>query len=113
MAEIKIGFKTLAAQVVASAGTPQPISAVPLLVRQAIIQYDPANAGDVYIGESDVAAAKCLVLNASNPGIALSAEDSMADEDNIYFDLNTIYIDAATTGDKVNVAYIDLVNKAY
>lgn len=117
MARITLGFKTLATQAVAAAGTAQPLDggapATPNLVRQVVVQWNDGNTGDVYIGESDVAAGKCIVLNASNPTFSFQAEDTVADEDNCFVDMNSIYIDAANTGDTVRVAYMSLEDKAY
>jgi len=113
MAKIKLGLKALAQVPVAAAGTPVPLSATSLEVTQAVIQWDPNNTGDVYIGESDVTATKCLVLNAGTPAIQLDAEDTMADEDKIVFDLADVYVDAANSGDKVNIAYTKQIDKKY
>ena len=86
MAKIVLALKTLAQVSVAAAGTRQRVSAATLPVRQAVIQWHPSNTGNIYIGESDVDANKCIVLNASNPSVTLEAEDTVSDEDNVFFE---------------------------
>ena len=113
MSKIILSMQTLAQVTVTTAGTRVPLSATPLLVRQALIQWAPANAGNIYIGEADVVATKCIILNAANPGLTLEGEDTVADENSVYFDLGNVYIDAATSGDKVNIAYFDLDSRTY
>lgn len=113
MAIIELGLKTLPKVVVATAGTPVPLSATELLVIQATIQYNGLNAGDIYIGEADVTANKCLVLNGSTPALALEGEDTVADEDKVVFDLNKVYVDAANNGDSVFVAYTEFTGMRY
>lgn len=113
MAKIELSLKTLADVAVVTPGTPVPLSAVPFVVMQASIQWNPNNAGDVYIGESDVTATKGLVLNSGTPVLDMEAEDSAADEDSVGIDLNKIFIDAATGGDSVKIAYTEFTTIAY
>jgi hypothetical protein len=113
MAKLTLQLKVLSDVAVATAGVPVPLSGTSLLVRQAVIQYDGGNTGDIFVGESDVTQTKCLVLNSTSPSLALEAEDTVADEDNVFFDLADVYIDAANNGDKVKVAYVELASKEY
>lgn len=113
MARIELGLKVMSQVTVVASGTPVPLSAVPLLVSSAIVQWSGGNVGDVYIGEFDVTGTKCIVLNSSTPSMKLDAEDTVSDEDNVVFDLNKIYVDAANNGEKVNLAYVEVIDKAY
>lgn len=113
MSRVKLALKTLTEVSVVTAGTPVPLSATSLLVLNASVQFADTNTGDIYVGESDVAINKCLVLNGSTPSLNLEAEDTAADEDAVVFDLADIYIDAANSGDKVRVAYTLLEAIAY
>lgn len=116
MSRIELGLKTLPTQTIAAGGTAQPLDGgapgTPNLVRQFVVQYVGSNTNDIFIGESDVTSGKCLVLNASNPTLHFTAEDTAGDEDNIYIDLNKVYIDGVT-GEAVRVAYTSLEDKAY
>ncbi len=112
MAQIKGLLTPLAQITVAAAGTPEQLSATELKVSQLVLQADPANGGNLYIGDINVAAAQCIVLEPGQ-GLALGTEDSFADEDNIYMDLQDLYVDAATNGDKLNVAYLNVATKVY
>jgi hypothetical protein len=71
-------------------------------VSNVIVQADPNNVGDVYIGDVTVVAAKCIKLTKGN-GLAIDADSSEGDETRGVVDLNEIYVDCATSGDKVNV----------
>lgn len=113
MAIIELGLKTLPKVVVAAAGTAVPLSATPLLVMQATIQFNGLNAGDIYVGEADVTVNKCLVLSASTPALALEGDDTASDEDKVVFDLNKVYVDAAVSGDSVFVAYTEFNGMSY
>lgn len=113
MARIELGFNTLSKIPVVTPGTPVPLSATPLLVLNATVQWNPSNSGKIYIGSSDVAADKCLTLDGSTPVLTLEAEDSAADEDRVVLDLSKIYIDAAVAGESVLVAYTTTTSVAY
>jgi hypothetical protein len=113
MGQIELGFKMLTQVAVAVPGTAVPLSAVPLLVTNASIQWHPSNGGQVYLGESDVTSAKCMVLSTGTPVCVLEADDTVSDEDKVYFDLNKIYIDSAVAGDKVCVAYSTVIANKY
>lgn len=94
-------FQSLA-KAVTVAGTAEPISSTSLVVQSATIQADPENAGNVYLGGTDVDLSNGVVLE---PGKAFNIPvRSLADKGGI--DLQKVYIDAATSGDEVRVAYI-------
>jgi hypothetical protein len=113
MAKIKMALVSLAPVTVAVAGTRIALSATPLEVIQVVIQWEPNNAGSMYIGDSTVASTKGIVLNSSNPSVTLTAEDTLADEDRCVIDLAELYVDAANNGDKVNLAYVAVTEKSY
>lgn len=88
------------------------VSASSRTATNVIIQADPGNAGNVYVGASDVTATKCFKLK---PGsvLEINADDNSADEDMSVVDLNDIYLDGSITGDKVNVVFCDEVSVEY
>jgi len=71
-----------------------------------LIEAPSTNGGAIYIGTSSA------VILASNyhsldPGEALEicVEDSLTDDDKARFDLTDLWMDGATTGDKLTVSY--------
>lgn len=108
MARINHLLKILPQVTVATAGTAVPLSALELKVASVVVQWDPSNTGDIYIGESDVTGTKCIKLNSGNPVIEITVDDTAADEDMSVVDLAEIFVDAQVNGDKVNVAYLAL-----
>lgn len=113
MARITLAPVTVADKAVTSAGTRVALAATSTLVRQVVIQWHPSNVGNVYIGDSSVDSTHGLILNSSNPSISFSAEDSVADEDNCFFDLSTIYIDSVNSADAVKMLYFTVSDKSY
>lgn len=77
------------------------------------IQWHPSNAGNVYIGDENVAAGRGLILNAANPVINLSVDETEADEDIAQIDLTDIWVDAANSADKVKIAYVTQASVKY
>lgn len=77
-----------------------------------VIQADKNNLGPVYIGDAGVQADYGLVLY---PGesMKIAADDTMADEDRLVFDLAEVYVDAANNNDKVNLVGMELVQVVY
>lgn len=93
---------TLTAVTVAAAGTAQPLSATSLPVNSIIVQAATANTGNVFIGDSTVSATNGITLI---PGETYSITiTAMGRTDEI--DTATVYVDAATNGDKVRVSVI-------
>lgn len=103
MAKISVGLQTIAEKTVAAAGTAEPLTATALETTSVVIQARQSNVGDVYIGDSTVAAGNGVVLNASNPTMTISVDDTFADEDRAVLNLADIYIDADNTGDGVRI----------
>lgn len=93
---------TLAPVTVAAAGTAVPISAVATPAIDIIITADAGNTGTVYVGDSTVDSSNGQPLAAGESyaigtgGIRGTQED---------FVLSDVYVDAATNGDSVRVAY--------
>ena len=113
MAKITCLVVPVADKAVTTAGTRVALTATETLVRQVVVQWHPSNTGNVYIGDVTVAAGVGLILNASNPSVSFAADDTMADEDAVYFDLAKIYIDSANNGDKVKILYMSLEAISY
>lgn len=93
-----------------------PTTAVPLantsvLVPYFVVQALPGNVGQVYVGDAGVQSDFGLELQ---PGqiLKISADDTLADEDNILVDIAQFYVDADNAGDKVNILalVLDSVN---
>ncbi len=94
--------KLLTPVVVSSAGTAVQISATSLLVGAVMIQADPSNSGNIFVGDSSVASTNGIVVA---PGSALPFDPQVLRANDEFFDLSQIYIDAATNGDFVRVIY--------
>lgn len=101
---LKYSFRAKSQGTVVS-GVAVPVAAVSQKISWVLIEADTANTGTVYIGESDVAAAKCLTL-APGQSLEISLDGNRADKDLPYIDLSEIYFDGTVTGDKINVAFI-------
>lgn len=95
-----------------TAGSPLALSASSRTATSVIIQADPDNVGNVYVGDVGVTGTNCFKLK---PGAALeiNADDSAADEDIVVVDLMDIFVDGSITGDKVNVVFCDEVSVEY
>jgi len=89
---------------IASGGTPQTLSATPLLVTSFSVLWRATNTGTVYVGESDVTANKCFPLSVTTPSFSVAADDSPGSFPQKVYDLNQIYIDG-TTNDVVYIIY--------
>jgi len=113
MAEVKLQMVTMAPVTVTTAGTRVPLTGSSLKVSYLIIQKHETNADVIYIGDSSVDSSNGIVIGSSLPSLVMSADDTEADEDKCYFDLSEIYIDAASNGDKVRIAYIKQVSTTY
>ena len=94
---------TPAQVVVTTAGTRQQLSATAILADNVSIQANPANTGLIYVGDNTVSSTHCWILSA---GQFLSLEGSRRRDGSDWLDLSTIYVDAATSGDKVQWGYL-------
>lgn len=107
MATIKQKLKILSPQPsLTSAGTPQLVSTSKLVVSSYLIEAQKGNSGYVYIGDS-------IANTTSTKGVALAPGDRLeVGADNYehrkaYFDLNEVYFDGDTTGNKLVVSYAE------
>lgn len=97
---------------VASAGTPERVSATDLLVRKAWFVYSFSNTGTTgYVGNSaaNAVAAKGLVLvkpTATVPSQPVEIGD-LGHNAGPRFNLKEIWVDSSSNGDEVNVFYIE------
>lgn len=90
------------AKAVTAAGAAEPVNATELVVQSVTIQADPENAGNIFLGGSDVDSSNGVVIE---PGKAFNIPvRSLGDKGGV--DLNKVYIDCGTSGDEVRVAYI-------
>ena len=95
---------TLPALNLDSAGTAQALSSTSILCEAVIITAATGNTGTIYIGDSNVASNRfALELDA---GIAGTIDSPTAKGGSDMFDLKDIYFDGGTTGDDINVAYL-------
>jgi hypothetical protein len=88
---------------VPTAGTRVALSAVDLYSSHVLIKARSTNAGLVYVGGSDVAAANGLHL-AANAELDLGA--LLRKDANEALNLKHVFIDSATNGDGVRVLYV-------
>lgn len=93
-----------AAVTVTTSGTEQPLVAANVSGVVAIYLSAPAaNTGTMYVGDSTVSTTVGI------PIIKGTTERIFAPEGQI-LDIKNMYVDAATDGDKLNVAYLKKVN---
>jgi len=86
-----------------TAGTRVQVSATDTPVTTVIVQAKATNAGLVFVGDASVSATRGISL-AAGKAIALNADEF--GEGAGEFILSDVYVDAATNGDDVKVAYI-------
>ena len=95
-----LNIKTLAQKTVTTAGTRVQITTTPLLGVEAIYLSAPAaNTGIVFIGDSSVAAGRGVEIAKGTTFTILSPKGEM-------LALESLYVDAATSGDKLNITYV-------
>ncbi len=90
-------------KLVTTAGTRVALASSKTMTTHVIIKARSNNAGLVYVGGSDVAAANGFHL-AANQEVKLS--DLVQASANESFNLADVYIDAATNGDGVRILYV-------
>jgi hypothetical protein len=96
-----MAFKVVTAEVtVTTAGTAVALGSVkvPFVTILAL----PANAGEVYVGQSTVSSTDGFTLEAGK-GLSLNDPDPTTTGDK--YDLSEIYVDSANNGDKVRIIY--------
>lgn len=88
------------------------------LVIGVIVQADPSNTDEVYLGGVDAAGAadaaqnKCTKLTADR-GISFEADDSAGDEDLCVCDLRQISLRAPVAGQNVNISVVKITQVQY
>jgi len=100
-------IKTLAELNLTSAGTAQALSATSILAQVVYINAKTTNAGNIYIGDSNVASNRYLVLLDAGESVSIEASEFGTSGD---LDLSEIYFDGGTTNDDIYVGYIQRQN---
>lgn len=88
---------------VVAAGTEERLIATDLTVLSVVIQAEPDNTGNIFVGTGAVAAANYGVVLDANERLTLNKENMAPGSSGI--NLKDIYIDAGTNGDGVSVFY--------
>lgn len=100
--------------VLVSAGTPQALDASGIETLYVHIQAPSANAGSMYIADTDanIAAGNHTSLG---PGesMQVGTEDTAGDEDKVCLLLSSLRFDGSNTGDKLVVSYLDFQSIDY
>lgn len=97
-------------QILAAAGTPQPLLPVVTEVAEVFIQAGVNNAGVIYImDKNDVIVAEL----AKGDAFEITADTEEADDSYTTIDLNTIHMDGTVTGDYVRVSSVPEVDNKY
>lgn len=96
-------FTTLPQVTVATAGTEQRLSANPISnVIKIYVSAPSTNTGNIWVGDSSVAVGRGVEV-VKGTTLPITAEPGML------LDINNIYVDVATSGDKASVAYLSKV----
>ncbi len=82
------------------------------LATMVILQALTGNTGNVFIGDSTVAAAVGMQL-APGQSLTLAPDQNLGDEDKVYLDLADLWFDTATNANKVNVLVVDVTSVSY
>jgi len=99
---MKYSLKT-GARTVATAGTRLALTTAPVWARSLRLSAPAGNAGVVYIGDVTVAAANGISIAA---GSVVSFSELFGG-DMTAINLASVYVDAATNGDKITFAYLE------
>jgi hypothetical protein len=95
---------TQAQVTVTTAGTRVQISSTQTPVYSVVFSAPAANSGAIYIGDSNVAAGRGVEM-AKGTSFTISGDvTSRSGQEELF--LSDFYVDAATSGDKVNVSYV-------
>lgn len=98
-----VDFKGLGDITIDVAGTPEPLSATQILTPDCSITAPSTNTGLVYIfGINQTSSSSGVKLRPGESTAIIGPKYGGTTEE---FDLARIYVDAATSGDKVTVAY--------
>ena len=124
MARVKVQHVPLG-QIAVDDATPETIAAAlglstdeECLFPAVIIQADPGNSDEVYLGGVDAAGVadaaqnKCIKLTADR-GIAYEADENSGDEDQVIYDLRQMSLLAPVAGQLVNVSVVKIAAVQY
>jgi hypothetical protein len=100
-----VKLKGLGYVTVSSSGTPVPLSSSSVRTAACHIQADPSNTGVIYVGGVNLDATHRGVVLSPDRGTEITGPHIRGIEEE--FDLSEVYIDAATSGDKVIVSYFE------
>jgi hypothetical protein len=95
----------LAQQSIASAGTPQVLTATKIHAEAVIFSCPSTNTGSVWIGSSSLSTTR-FIYSIPAGGSFQMAVDPTDKNDSAAIKLETLYIDGTTTGNKLNVGYM-------
>lgn len=98
-----VDFKGLGDITVVTAGTRVQLTATSTMTPGCAIAAKATNTGNIYIGDSNVAATTAGAVVRPGETIEITGPQIGGTEEE--FDLSRIYIDAGTSGDKVTVGY--------
>lgn len=103
------GTLTSFAKSISAAGTAERLIASSTITAEAVIQAHPDNAGNIFIGGSDVDSSNGYILEPGDSfSIASLRHLHIGDvEDDPQIDLTDVWIDSAQNNDGVRVAYIE------
>lgn len=94
--------KVLTAVTVSSAGTRVQLTASDIVAYAVVVQANPANTGNIFVGDSTVSSSNGVILE---PGDFFVIEPDIS-EDLDEVNLSDIYLDAATNNDGARVQYM-------
>ena len=90
---------------VTASGTREKLTTNTTKVAMLTIQAKVANAGDIYVGGSDVSSTNCIAILDARESVSLDATQyGMA---NAMWDMTNIWLDTSNSGDGVVVGYAD------
>ena len=98
-------FFTAADITLATAGTEQQVSTTATPIQALIVQAASANTGNIFVGDSDVAATRGISL-APGASITISAID--AGRSACEFILSDFWLDTATNANVAKISYIKI-----
>lgn len=96
-------IKTLSPITIATAGVPVQVSVDSLQVDTVFVEADSLNTGNVFYGGSTVSATNGKTIT---PGEIITIEFQGGHGTKGPFELQSLYLDTATNGNKARIAYI-------
>lgn len=96
---------TLPEATVTTAGTRVQLSATDIRITTLIVQADPANTGNIFIGDDNVASNRASAVLEPDASFVITA-DASGRSGWEEFTLSDFYIDSSANGDKAYVSYV-------